>query len=138
MRQSTARVSISATGKGACQLPCEACLRTYDLAIGVNSEEIQAEAMSTSSAVSQVFEVLKKTMSSLPEAVAQRKDETIRAKQSALRKSRISLPQKTAMQRCFRDLATAIQIYFNPRISTPWDCISYISYQINLSKERSP
>lgn len=57
-----------------------------DKYVGLNSEEIQAEAMSTGSAVSQVFELLKKTAPSLPEAMAQRKDETIRAKQSALRK----------------------------------------------------
>jgi hypothetical protein len=61
-----------------------------DKYVGLNSEEIQAEAMSNGSAVSQVFELLKKSAPSLPEAMAQRKDETIRAKQQQLRKQAAS------------------------------------------------
>jgi hypothetical protein len=53
--------------------------------VGLNAEEIQAEAMSAGAAVGAVFQQLTKRLPagpSLPELVAQRADETLRAKVS--------------------------------------------------------
>jgi hypothetical protein len=56
--------------------------------VGLNAEEIQAEAMSAGAAVGAVFQQLLKRQAaapSLPELVAQRADETLRAKVARLR-----------------------------------------------------
>lgn len=58
--------------------------------VGINAEEIQNEAMSAGANVAAMFETLvKKTPAgpSLPELIAQRRDETIREKQSRQRRA---------------------------------------------------
>ncbi len=57
--------------------------------VGLNAEEIQAEAMSAGAAVGAVFQQLVRRLPagpSLPELVAQRADETLRAKVGRLRR----------------------------------------------------
>ena len=54
---------------------------------GINSEEIRAEAMSAGAAISQVFEQFKKRAPAMPELVAERREETIRERQTRHRQT---------------------------------------------------
>ena len=67
--------------------------------VGLNSEELQAEAMSAGSAISQVLLKLTKQQPSLPELVAQRADETLRAK---LTRHRTAEARKSAQKDQFQ------------------------------------
>ena len=69
--------------------------------VGVNSEEIQAEAMSAGAAVADVFTQLQKKTQSLPELMAQRRDETLRAKQSRHRKAEATRAKETGQVQLF-------------------------------------
>lgn len=55
--------------------------------VGLNSEEIREEAMSAGVAVSDVFSLLEKKATSLPELMAQRRDETLRDRQTKQRRA---------------------------------------------------
>jgi hypothetical protein len=63
---------------------------TVDRYVGLNAEEIQAEAMSMGATAGQVFEALAKRVPgscTIPELVAQRADETLREKLSRRRRT---------------------------------------------------
>ena len=63
--------------------------------VGLNAEEIQAEAMSAGSAVAQVFQQLARKQPAMPELVAQRAEETLRAK---LTRQRAAEARKTSQK----------------------------------------
>lgn len=55
--------------------------------VGINSEEIREEAMSAGVAVADVFSLLQKKATSLPDLIAQRREETLREKQTKARRT---------------------------------------------------
>lgn len=73
-------------------------LRRY---VGINSEEIRQEAMSAGVAVSDVFSMLQKKAVSLPELMAQRREETLREKQSKQRKIEARRAAEASQQKLF-------------------------------------